>query len=60
MTKYYTTQEIAELLKVKAITIRRWIINGTLPAIALGDKNKEYRILDTDLERFLDSRRTDK
>jgi len=58
MEEYLTTKEVAEILKVKPITIRRWIANGSLSAIGFGSTNKEYRIMRTDLDKFIKSRRT--
>lgn len=58
MEEYYTTQQIANMLGVKnVITIRRWIMKRWLTAIKMG---KEYRITKTDLEKFLEDRKTDK
>lgn len=49
MEEYLTTQEVAKLLKVKEITVRRWILRGWLPAIRFG---KVFRIKKTDLEKY--------
>lgn len=53
MDEYLTTKEIASILKVNVLTIRRWIDSGKLPATFLG---KEYRIKKSDYEKFLDER----
>jgi excisionase family DNA binding protein len=53
MDEYLTTNEIASLLKVKLITVRRWIGAGKLPAMFLG---KEYRVKKSDFEKFLADR----
>lgn len=50
MEEFLTTEEIAKLLKVHVITVRRWIIAGKLPATYLG---KSYRVTRDDLEKFL-------
>lgn len=50
MDEFLTTEEIARLLKVHVITVRRWIVAGRLPATDLG---KSYRVLKKDLEVFL-------
>lgn len=47
--EYLTTQEVAKLLKVKEITVRRWILRGWLPAIRFG---KVFRIKKEDLEKY--------
>lgn len=49
MEEYLTTQEVANLLKVKEITVRRWILRGWLPAIRFG---KVFRIKKEDLEKY--------
>jgi excisionase family DNA binding protein len=50
----YTTNEVAEKLKVTPKTIREWIGRGELEAIDLG---QGYRIRRSDLDTFLDSRK---
>lgn len=57
MEEYYSTRQIAKMLTLKTVTIRRWIMKGELPAILLG---KEYRVTKTDLNKFLDDRKTSK
>lgn len=53
MDEYLTTKEIASMLKVHILTIRRWIASGKLPATFLG---KEFRIKRADFENFLEER----
>lgn len=57
MDEYLTTQEIAKLLKVHIITIRRYIHSGKLPALFFG---KEFRVKKLDLEKFLAEKRVKK
>lgn len=58
MEEYYTTNQVAKMLGVKnVITVRRWIMKQWLTAIKIG---KEYRITKSDLDKFLEARRTDK
>lgn len=52
--KNYTTQEVSELLKLEAETIREYIRSGKLKAWKAG---KEWRILEDDLKEFIDSNR---
>jgi len=54
MEEYISVKEIATLLKVHILTVRRWIIKGKLPAILL---NKSYRIKKSDFEKYLNDRR---
>ncbi len=46
--KYYTIGEVADILKVSHLSIRRWIDSGTLKAIKIGGV---WRILENDLPR---------
>jgi len=56
MEEYYTTDQIAKMLGIKnVITIRRWILKRWITAIKIG---KEYRITKSDLEKFLEQRKT--
>ena len=49
MEEYLTTQDVANLLKVKEITVRRWILRVWLPAIRFG---KVFRIKKDDIEKY--------
>lgn len=60
MDEYLSTKQIAQILGVRTITVRRWIQKGTLPAIALGEINKEYRVAKKDFESFLTERKVTK
>ncbi len=57
MNQYYTTMEIAKMLKVSHITIYRWIYKGELKVIKL---NKDYRISDKDIEDFINNHQVKK
>lgn len=50
MEEYLTTKEIAYILKVNIITIRRYIHAGKLPALFFG---KEFRVKREDFDKFL-------
>jgi len=54
MEEFLTTKEIASILKINIITVRRWIASGKLPATFLG---KEFRISKKDFEQFLEARK---
>ena len=60
MEEFYTTKQIAKILGVNIVTVRRWIQNGSLPAIYLGEKSKEYRVRKTDFEKFIEEREVKK
>ena len=48
--KYYTPQEIAELLKISYMTVYRWIRAGKLEAYQV---QKQYRIREADFNSFM-------
>jgi excisionase family DNA binding protein len=50
--KYYTPQEIAELLKVAYMTVYRWIRAGKLQAYQV---QKQYRIREADFNKFMET-----
>lgn len=50
--KYYTIEEVAQMLKVVYLTVYRWIQDGKLKAYKAG---KQYRINKTDLDCFITS-----
>lgn len=54
--RYYTVEEIADLLSVNVRTVRRWIKEKALTGVKLGDR-AGWRITDDDLEAFLAKRR---
>ncbi|MBI4973310.1 helix-turn-helix domain-containing protein [Candidatus Roizmanbacteria bacterium] len=54
MEKYMLLKEIASILRVHILTVRRWVIKGKLPAYSLG---KEYRVKKSEFEKFLNDRR---
>jgi excisionase family DNA binding protein len=51
---FLTVPEVAERLRMTAMTIYRWIEDGKLPAVQIG---KHYRIKASDLDAVLDSSR---
>ena len=52
---FLTTQEIAELLKVREQTVRKWIHQQELRAVKLG---REFRVAAKDLESFVNEHAT--
>ena len=48
--KFYTTQEIADILRVDYMTVYRWIRAGKLDAYQV---QKHYRIKGSDFEKFM-------
>ena len=50
--KYYTTQEIADMLKVAYMTVYRWIQAGKLEAYQM---QKHYRIKESDFKKFMEA-----
>src|SRR5215218_2553088 len=53
---YLTVAEVAERLKVYPGTVKRWLRDGRLVGVSLGDR-AGWRIAEADLERFLQSQR---
>jgi len=52
--EFYSTKQIAKILNLKTITIRRWIDKGILPAYKFGT---ELRIDKVEFEKFVKERR---
>jgi excisionase family DNA binding protein len=51
---FLTVPEVAERLRMTAMTIYRWIEDGKLPAVQVG---RHYRIRAADVDAMLDSSR---
>lgn len=49
--KYYTIDEVAEMLKVVYMTVYRWIKQGKLKAFRVG---KKYMIKQSDIEALIE------
>jgi len=49
--KYYTIEEVAEMLKVVYMTVYRWIKQGKLKAFRVG---KKYMIKKSDIEALIE------
>jgi excisionase family DNA binding protein len=52
--EFYTTKQIAKILNLKTITIRRWIAKGMLQAYKFGT---ELRIDKDEFEKFIKERK---
>lgn len=50
-----TVDEIAERLRVNPYTVRRWLREGALHGIKMGDR-AGYRVRQSELNRFLNDR----
>lgn len=48
--KYYSIQEIADMLKVAYLTVYRWIQAGKLKSVRAG---KQHRVSEVRLDEFL-------
>ena len=58
---YHSPQDIAELLGVTEVTVRRWVSDGRLEAVRLGDgPNPHLRVSGAALAGFLRSTRAQK
>jgi len=49
--KYYSTEDVAEILGFKEKTVREWLRTGKLKGKKVG---RVWRIKESDLEEFLD------
>ena len=54
MERLLTTEEVAELLRIEPVTVRRLIMRGELAAYRIAG---EYRFTPADVEKFLESQR---
>ena len=52
---FYTTEEVAELLKISAKTVREMIKDKRLQAVRVG---KEYRITEDQIRQYVDENKT--
>ncbi len=52
---FFTTQEIADLLKVSEATVRHWIHDGELRAVRFA---RDFRVAAKDLEAFVNAHAT--
>ena len=50
--KFYTAQEIADILKVDYMTVYRWIRAGKLEAYQV---QRQYRIKESDFQKFMEA-----
>ncbi len=55
--RWYTVEDIVDMLKVHEQTVRRWLKNEELHGVLLGRK-AGWRIRASELERFLNERDT--
>ena len=53
--RWYTVEEIVDMLKVHEQTVRRWLKEGELRGVLLGRK-AGYRVRASDFEAFLAAR----
>lgn len=56
MEEYYTTKDVAALLKIKTATVRKYIRQKKLAAVRLD--SGEYRISKEQLDKYLELRHT--
>ena len=54
MERLLTTEEVAELLRIDPVTVRRLIMRGELPAYRIAG---EYRFTSADVKQFVESQR---
>ena len=49
----YTVADVADLLRVHPVTVRRWIREGRLRAWRLGPGKDRFRVMAEDLRNFM-------
>ncbi len=47
---FYTVKEVCEILKVKPLTVYRWLKNNKLQAVKIG---KSFRIEKSEFDKFV-------
>jgi len=52
--KVYTPNEVADVLKVEPVTIRRWLMAGKMSGFKVG---KEWRVTEEDIQQFIENNR---
>ena len=52
---FYTTEEVADLLKISAKTVREMIKSKRLQAVRVG---QEYRITDEQIRQYIEENKT--
>ena len=55
-SQWLSIRDVADTLRVKEETVRRWIRRGELPVIDLGSSRAGYRIHPADIEQFINDR----
>ncbi len=55
-SQWLSIKDVADTLRVKEETVRRWIRRGELPVIDLGSSRAGYRIHPADLDHFIQER----
>jgi excisionase family DNA binding protein len=55
LERVYTTEEVAEALRVSVFTVRRLLNSGRLQGFKVG---KDWRITEGDLEAFIEASRS--
>jgi len=53
MEKFYTPEQIAQLLQVNVVTVHRWLRDGKLKSVKLG---RLWRVSASNLEEFVHSK----
>lgn len=54
MEELYTIEQVATMLKVDDVTVRRWLVAGKLQGVKIA--GSLWRVSDTDLKTFLEQK----
>lgn len=50
--KLFTPEEVAEVLKLSVITVKKWLRSGKLKGVKIGSRG-DWRVKEIDLEKFI-------
>lgn len=56
MAKLYTPGQVADILQVSVVTVKRWLNKGVIPGIKIGPGGR-WRVSSDDLNNYIDSMR---
>lgn len=56
MAKLYTPNQVADILQVSAVTVKRWLNKGVIPGIKIGPGG-QWRIRSDELTDYIESGR---
>lgn len=55
--KFYTAEDLAEILQLQVVTVRRKLVKGEIEAFKIGS---QWRVKPEDLEKYIESKNKNK